>query len=156
VLLVVGRTRTAAMDVAAGWLIVIVADVALVTVAPGRLVVAMLALGNTIGLTVAGLALVFAARRAPGPAVLAGAGRVALSGLCAAAVGGAAGGGAGAALIAAVPSAGPVADALIAVLAVSCAAVAFAVVSYLPADSELRVVVLRARRAALRWRTALR
>ncbi len=155
VLLVTGRTRTAAMAVAAGWLIVIVADVALVTAAPGRLVVAMLALGNTVGLTVAGLALVVAARRAPGPAVLAGAGRVALSSLGAAAVGGAAGGGAGAALIAAVPTAGPVGDALIAVLAVSCAAVAFAVVAYLPPDSELRVVVMRARRAARRWRTAL-
>jgi putative peptidoglycan lipid II flippase len=156
VLLVTGRTRTAAMAVAVGWLIVIVADVALVTVAPGRLVVAMLALGNTVGLTVAGLALVVAARRAPGRAVLAGVGRVALSGLFAAAVGGAVGAGAGAALLAAVPSAGPIADALIAVLAVSCAAVAYAVVAYLPADSELRVVLLRARRAALRWRTALR
>jgi putative peptidoglycan lipid II flippase len=156
VLLVVGRTRTAAMAVAVGWLIVIAADVALVTVAPGRLVVAMLALGNTVGLTVAGLALVVAARRAPGSAVFAGAGRTALSGLCAAVVAGAAGGGAGAALIAALPSAGPVTDALIAVLAVSCAAVAFAVVAYLPADSELRAEVLRARRAAVRWRTALR
>jgi hypothetical protein len=29
-------------------------------------------------------------------------------------------------------------------------------VAYLPADSELRAEVLRARRAALRWRTALR
>jgi putative peptidoglycan lipid II flippase len=156
VLLVTGRTRTAAMAVAAGWLIVIVADVTLVSMAPGRLAVAMLALGNTVGLTVAGLALVVAARRAPGRAVLAGVGRVALCGLCAAAAGGAAGGGAGAALLAAVPSAGPIADALIAVLAVTCAAVAYAVVAYLPADSELRVVVLRARRAALRWRTAPR
>ena len=156
VLLVTGRTRTAAMAVAAGWLIVIIADVALVTVAPGRLVVAMLALGNTVGLTVAGLALVVAARRRPGPAVLAGVGRVALSGLCAAVVGGVSGGAAGAALLAALPSAGPVADALIAVLAVACAAVSYAVVAYLPADSELRVVLVRTRRAAIRWRTALR
>ncbi len=156
VLLVVGRTRTAAMAVAAGWLIVIVADVVLVSVVPGRLVVAMLALGNTVGLTVAGLALVVAVRRAPGRVALAGVGRVALSGLCAAVVGGAAGGVTGATLIAALPSAGPVGAALIAVLAVSCAALAFAVVAYLPADSELRVVLLRARRAAVRWRAALR
>jgi putative peptidoglycan lipid II flippase len=142
--------------VAAGWLIVIVADVVLVSVAPGRLVVAMLALGNTVGLTVAGLALAIAVRRAPGRAVFAGVGQVAVSGLCAAAAGGAAGVGAGAALMAAVPSAGPVTDALIAVLAVGCAAVAFGAVAYLPADSELRALVKRARRTALRRRAAVR
>ncbi len=156
VLLVTGRTRMAALAVAAGWLIVIVADVVLVILAPARLVVAMLAVGNTVGLTIAGLALVLAVRQAPGPAALAGVGRVALAGLFATVVGGAAGGGAGAALIAVVPSAGPVADALIAVLAVGCAAVTFTVVAYLPEGSELRAVVARARRAALRWRTTLR
>jgi putative peptidoglycan lipid II flippase len=156
VLLVAGRTRAAAMGVAAGWLIVIAADVVLVSLAPGRLAVPMLALGNTIGLTAAGLALAVAVRRAPGRATLVGVGRVALSGLCSAAVGGAAGVGTGAALIATVPSAGPVADALIAVLSVGCAAVVFAAVAYLPADGELRALVARARRTALRWRAAFR
>lgn len=150
VLLAAGRTRAAATAVAAGWLVVIVADVVLVTLAPGRLVVAMLALGNTLGLTVAGLALAVAVGRPAGRPALGGVGRVALSGLAAAAVGGAAGGGAAAALIAAVPSTGPVADALIAVLAAGCAAAAFAVVAYLPDGSELRAAVTRARRTALR------
>jgi putative peptidoglycan lipid II flippase len=150
VLLAAGRTRAAATAVAAGWLVVIVADVVLVTLAPGRLVVAMLALGNTLGLTVAGMALTVTVRRGRGRPALAGLGRVAVSGMAAAAVGGAAGGGTAAALIAAVPSAGPVADALITVLGAGCAAAAFAVVAYLPDGSELRAAVTRARRTALR------
>ena len=150
VLLALGRTRAAATAVAAGWLVVVAADVVLVTLAPGRLVVAMLALGNTIGLTVAGLALAAVVWRARGRAALAGVGRVAVSGLAAAAAGGAAGGGAAVALAAALPSAGPVADALIALLAAGCAAVAFALVAYLPDGSELRAAVSRARRTAPR------
>jgi hypothetical protein len=55
-----------------------------------------------------------------------------------------------AAKIAAVPSTGPVADAVIEVLAAGCAAAAFVVVAYLPDGSELRAAVTRARRAALR------
>jgi putative peptidoglycan lipid II flippase len=150
VLLAVGRTRSAATAVAAGWLVVIGADLILVTLAPGRLVVAMLALGNTLGLTVAGVALSVAARRGRGRPALAGLGRVAVSGMAAAAIGGAAGGGTAIALIAAVPSAGPVADALIAVLAAGCATAAFVAVAYLPDGSELRAAVTRARRTALR------
>ena len=72
VLLAAHRTRAAAIPVAAGWLIVIAADIVLVGLAPGRWVVAMLALGNTIGLTVAGLALVVAVVRTRGTAALAG------------------------------------------------------------------------------------
>jgi putative peptidoglycan lipid II flippase len=146
VLLALGRARPAAIAVAAGWLVVIVADVILVTVAPGSLVVPMLALGNTVGLTVAGLALVVAVRRARGRIALAGAAMVAGSGLAAAVAGGAVGGGAAAALIAALPAAGPVADALIALLAASCAVAAFGLVAYLPDGSELRAAVTRMRR----------
>jgi len=146
VLLAVGRTRAAAMAVVAGWLVVIVADVILVILAPASLVVPMLALGNTVGLTVAGIALIAAVRAARGRAALGGAGRVAGSGLAAAIAGGAAGGGAAVALMAALPSAGPVADALIALLAAGCALAAFGVVAYLPDGSELRAAVTRMRR----------
>jgi putative peptidoglycan lipid II flippase len=146
VLLAVGRTRAAATAVVAGWLVVIVADVILVTLAPGSLVVPMLALGNTVGLTVAGAALIAAVRTARGRAALAGAVRVAGSGLAAAVAGSAAGGGAAVALMAALPSAEPVADALIALLAAGCAVAAFGLVAYLPDGSELRAAVTRMRR----------
>lgn len=146
VLLTVGRTRAAATAVVAGWLVVIVVDVLLVSLSPGSLVVPMLALGNTVGLTVAALALIAAVRSARGRAALAGTGRVAGSGLAAAVAGGAAGGGAAAALMAALPSAGPVADAVIAVLAAGCAVAAFGLVAYLPDGSELRAAVTRMRR----------
>ena len=145
-LLAAGRTRLAATAIAAGWLVVIVGDVVLVALAPGRLVVPMLGTGNTLGVTVAGLALAVGVRRTRGGPALAGLGRVAASGLAAAAVGGAAGGGAAAALIATVPWTGPITDLLIAVLAAGCAAAAFAVVAYLPDGSELRAAVTRARR----------
>ena len=146
ILLAVGRTRVAATAVAAGWLVVIVADVILVTLAPGNLVVPLLALGNTAGLTVAGLALALAVRTVRGRDALAGTARVAGSGLAAAVAGAAAGGGAAAALMAALPTAGPVADVLIAVLAACCAVAAFGVVAYLPDGSELRAAVTRMRR----------
>ena len=146
VLLALGRTRAAATAVVAGWLVVIVADVVLVSLAPGSLAVPMLALGNTVGLTVAAVALVAAVRAARGRAALAGAGRVAGSGLAAAVAGSAAGGGAAVALISALPAAGPVADALIALLAAGCALAAFGLVAYLPDGSELRAAVTRMRR----------
>jgi putative peptidoglycan lipid II flippase len=150
VLLAIGRTRVAATAVAAGWLVVIVADVVLVGLAPGRRAVAMLALGNTIGLTMAGLALVAAVWRARGRAALAGVGRVAVSGLAAAAAGALAGGGTAVAVMVAVPSPGPVVDVLIAVLAAGCAAAAFGLVAYLPDGSELRAAVSRVRRTVPR------
>jgi len=146
VLLALGRTRPAATAVAGGWLVVIVADVILVAVAPGRLVVPMLALGNTVGLTVAGLALIAAVRAARGRVALAGAGRAAGSGLAAAVAGAVAGGGVAVALTAALPGAGPVADALIAMLAAGCAVAVFGLIAYLPDGSDLRAAVARMRR----------
>lgn len=146
VLLAAGRTRVAAIAVAAGWLVVIAADVVLVSLAPGRWVVAMLALGNTIGLTVAGIALVVAVRRTLGAAALAGTGRVAVSGLAAAA----AGGGIGTAAASALPMAGPVAAAAVGVLAAGCALAVFALVAYVLDGGELRAVVSRVRQALAR------
>ncbi|MBO0830946.1 MAG: virulence factor MviN [Actinobacteria bacterium] len=150
VLLAMGRWRVAATCVAAGWLVVVLADVVLVMVGPGRQVVPMLALGNTIGLTVAGLALVVAVHRARGPAVLAGAGRVVVSGLAAAVAGAAAGGGAAVALTGVLPPPGPVLDALTAVVAAACALAAYGLVAYLPDGSELRAAVARMRTTVVR------
>ena len=146
VLLAGRRTRVAAVAVGVGWLVVVVADVVLVGIAPARWVVGMLALGSSIGLTVAGVALVVAVRSALGPAALAGAGRAALAGLAAAV----AGGGAGAGVAAVVPITGPVAAALVAALAAGCAVAVFALVAYVLDGGELRAVVTRVRQALAR------
>ena len=68
----IGRLKVAAAALAGSWLLVIVADVVLAELAPARLVVAALALGNTIGQTVVAVPLVIATRRICGPAALAG------------------------------------------------------------------------------------
>jgi len=146
VLLAAGRTRVAAVIVGAGWLVVIAADVVLVTLASGPWVVGMLALGNTIGLTAAGLALLAAVRRARGTAALDGLGRVALSGVAAATAGAAS----GAAAAAALPSAIPELEALIAVLAAVCALAAFMIVAYFLDGGDVRAAVARIRRAESR------
>jgi putative peptidoglycan lipid II flippase len=146
VLLAARRARAAAAAVGGGWLVVIAADVVLVAIAPARSVVAMLALGNTIGLTAAGIALLVVVRRARGAAALAGTGRAAVSGLAAAAAGAAA----GAAVATALPSAGAAAQALIAVLAAACAVAAFAIVAYLMDGGELHAAVARMRRGVIR------
>jgi len=143
VLLAAGRTRVAAIIVGAGWLLVIAADVVLVSIVRGPLVVAMLALGNTIGLTAAGLALLVAVRRARGSGALDGTGRAAVCGLAAAT----AGAGAGAAVAAALPTVTPGVSALIAVLAGLCALAAFTVVAYLLDAGDVRAAVARLRRA---------
>jgi putative peptidoglycan lipid II flippase len=146
VLLAARRTRVAAIAVASGWLVVVAADIVLVEVAPGRWVVGMLALGSSIGLTVAGLALVVAVRRALGPAALAGAGRAAAAGATAAITGGGVGAGAAAAL----PIAGPVAAAFVAMVAAVTAVAVFALVAYAVDGGELRAVVSKVREALAR------
>jgi putative peptidoglycan lipid II flippase len=143
VLLAAHRTRAAAIPVAAGWLLVIVADIVLVTLAPGRWVVAMLALGNTIGLSVAGLALAVAVRRVRGLPALAGTSRAAASGLAAAIAGAIAGTGVAAAL----PVTRPASAALAAFIAASVALAAFTTVAYLLDGGELRAAMGRIRQA---------
>jgi putative peptidoglycan lipid II flippase len=143
VLLAAHRTRAAAIPVAAGWLIVIGADIVLVAVAPSRWVVAMLALGNTIGLSVAGLALVVAVLRTRGRAALAGTGRAAASGLAAAIAGAIAGTGVAAAL----SGTRPAPAALVAVLAAGSGLAAFMVVAWILDGGDLRAAVTRVRQA---------
>ncbi len=146
VLLADQRTRLAAGCVVGGWLLVMTADIVLVTLAPATWAVGMLALGNTIGLTAGGIALLAAVRRARGAAALAGTGRAALSGLAAAAAGAAA----GAATASALPAASPAADALIALVAAVCAVAAFAIVAFLLDGGDLRAAVIRIRAGDLR------
>lgn len=92
------RTRIAAVLITGGWLLVLLADLVLVPLVPRAWVVPALGLGNSIGLTAAGVALIVAVRRARGRAVLRGLPRACAAGLAAAAVGAAAGLGVSAAL----------------------------------------------------------
>ena len=86
-----GRSRTSAAAVSGGWLAVIVADLLIVPFVPARRVVPALGLGTSIGLTVAGLALLVLVRRDRGGRALAGVPRAFLAGLAGCAAGAAAG-----------------------------------------------------------------
>ena len=141
VLLADGRNRMAAMAMSAGWLLVIAADVAAVHLVTPRWVVPVLGLGNTVGLTASGAALLAAVRRARGTAALRGMVRAGAAGLTAALAGGAA----AAALSAAVPAAGAFPNGLLAVAASACAAVVFVAVGYALDGGDLRAAVARLR-----------
>jgi putative peptidoglycan lipid II flippase len=141
VLFACGRTRVAALAMVGGWLLVIAADVVAVALVSARWVVPVLGLGNTVGLTLSGIALLGAVRRARGRAALHGARRAALAGLAGAAVAGAA----GAAVSAALPVSGFVRNAGVAVLACACVTVVFGLTALLLDGGDLRAVAARAR-----------
>jgi putative peptidoglycan lipid II flippase len=144
VMFVIGRLKVAAVALVGGWVITIVADVVLVGLVPSRLVVAMLALGTTIGQTVVAIPLVFVTRRICGPAAVQGVGRATLAGLAA----GAAGAVVGLAVSLAVPLHHKLEAVALAVPAVGCAIAAFGVVAYLLDDGDLKAVLAWVRRVA--------
>ena len=75
-----GRTGQAARGILAGWAVTAAADVVLVVVLPAADRVPALAAGNTIGMSVLGVALlVMVARQAPGSGTFAGTGRLAVA-----------------------------------------------------------------------------
>jgi putative peptidoglycan lipid II flippase len=135
------RPRVAAAALVGGWLLVIVADVVAVALVPDWWVVPVLGLGNTIGLTVAGLALLGAVRRARGRAALRGAARAALAGLAGAVAGAAAGG----ALSSAVPARGFIPNAGVTILACGCVTLVFAGAALALDGGDLRAVLARGR-----------
>jgi putative peptidoglycan lipid II flippase len=148
VMFVIGRLKVAAAALAGSWLVVIVADVVLVELAPPRLVVAALALGTTIGQTAVAIPLVFVTRRICGRAALQGIGHVTLAGLAA----GAAGAAVGVAVSLAVPVHHKLAAFALALPAAVCAILAFGVVAYLLDDGDVKAVLAWVRRTAkLRW-----
>ena len=136
-----GQARVAAAAMVAGWLLVIVADVVAVALVPGRWVVPVLGLGNTIGLTAGGLALLAAVRRVRGRPALQGAARAALVSLA----GAVAGAVAGAALSAAVPVTGFFPNAGIALLACACVMVVFGAATLALDGGDLRAALARVR-----------
>jgi putative peptidoglycan lipid II flippase len=137
VMMVLGRLKIAAVAVAGSWLVVIVADAVLAELVPARLVVAALALGNTIGQTVVAVPLVLAARRIRGPEAVRGTGRATLAGAAA----GIAGAAAGAGLTLALPVSYKLLAAAVAALAAVAATVVFGLVTYLLNDGDLRAAM---------------
>jgi putative peptidoglycan lipid II flippase len=137
VMFALGRLKVAALAVGGSWLLVIMADVVLVQLVPAHLVVAALALGTTIGQTLAAVPLVIATRRIRGPAAVQGVGHAALAGL----VAGAVGAGVGVAIGVAVPVSHKLPALGLAILATCCAALAFGVLAYLLDDGDIRALL---------------
>ena len=149
VMFVIGRLKVAAVALTGSWLLVAVADVVLAELAPPRLVVAALSLGNTIGQTVVAVPLVLVTRRICGKAAVQGIGRANLAGLAAGAVGGAV----GVAITLAVPVHHKLDSFAVALPAAGCAIVAFGIVAFFLDHGDLRAVLAWARRAAPRLRS---
>ena len=146
VMFALGRLRVAAAGLAGSWLLVIVASVVLAELMPGHLVVAALALGNTIGQTVVAVPMVIATRRIRGRAAVQGLGHATLAGLAA----GAAGAAVGVAVCLALPMGGKLLAAGVAVLAAAGAIIAFGAVAFVLDRGDLKTVTARLRRLARR------
>jgi putative peptidoglycan lipid II flippase len=146
VMFVIGRLKVAAVALAGSWLLVIVTDLVLVQLVPARLVVAMLALGTTVGQTVVAIPLVFVTRRICGTAAVQGAGHATLAGVAACAAGAAV----GVAVSLAVPLHHKLEAVALAVPAACCAILAFGVTAYILDNGDLKTILAWARRAVRR------
>jgi peptidoglycan biosynthesis protein MviN/MurJ (putative lipid II flippase) len=144
VLFASGRNRVAAAALVGGWLVVIAVDVAAVPLVATRWVVPVLGLGNTIGLTYTGIALLAAVRGTRGTAALRGSPRAAGAGLAGAVAGAAA----GALVSASLPVSGFIPNAAVTLLACLCAAAAFGVAALALDGGDLRALAVR---VAGRW-----
>jgi putative peptidoglycan lipid II flippase len=136
VMFALGRLRVAGVALTANWLVVMAADAVLTQVAPPRLEVAALAVGNTIGQSAVAIPLVIATRRIRGRAAVAGVGHAAITGFLASAAGSAAG---VMAMTALAPHSGAM-DAVAAIVAVGCAVIAFGVVAFTLDRGDLRAI----------------
>jgi hypothetical protein len=143
-MLAIGRLKVAAVAVAGSWVLVTLAQVALAELMPGRLTVAALALGYSVGQTAAAIPLVIVARRIRGKAAVHKVGRSVLAGFAAAAAGALVGLGVSIAL--------PTNHKLPAIgtgtLAVSCAFIVFGGVAFLLDPGDMRALLARLRQIA--------
>ncbi|RKS73246.1 putative peptidoglycan lipid II flippase [Actinomadura pelletieri DSM 43383] len=138
------RGRMGAAAIVTGWLVVMVADIALVWTADRQWVVAALGAGNAAGMTVAGALLLGTLLRARGAASVAGIPRALAAGLA----GGAAGAAAGYATAALLGTGGPGATGELrnvgtGLLAAVAAAVVFLVIAFVIDGRDLRAVLSR-------------
>jgi putative peptidoglycan lipid II flippase len=141
VMFAIGRLKVAAAALAGSWALSIAADVILVELVPAHLVVAALALGTTIGQTVVAIPTVIATRRICGTAAVRGVARACLVGLGAAVVGSAV----GVAVSFSVPVGHKLLDAGVSIVAAGCAVLAFGAIAYLFDGGDLRVILTRVR-----------
>jgi putative peptidoglycan lipid II flippase len=139
VLFASGRNRLAAVSLVGGWVVVTAVDVAAVPLVASRWVVPVLGLGNTIGLTCAGIALLIAVRASRGTAALRGSARAAGAGLAGALAGGAA----GALLAARFHVSGFVPNAAVTLLVCACAAAVFGAAALALDGGDLRALAAR-------------
>lgn len=139
-----GRLKVAAAGLAGQPLLQIVLSVLLVRLVPAHLVVAALALGNTVAMLVVAVPMVIATRRIRGRAAVRGVGRATLASLAA----GAAGAAAGVAATLAVPVGRKLVDAGSGALAAIIAIAAFAAVAYVLDKGDLKTIALRIGRLA--------
>jgi peptidoglycan biosynthesis protein MviN/MurJ (putative lipid II flippase) len=139
VLFASGRSRLAAVSLVGGWVVVTAVDVAAVPLVATRWVVPVLGLGNTIGLTYAGIALLIAVRASRGTAALRGSARAAGAGLAGALAGGAA----GALLAARFHVSGFVPNAAVTLLVCACAAAVFGAAALALDGGDLRALAAR-------------
>ncbi|TDD40482.1 virulence factor MviN [Actinomadura sp. KC06] len=138
------RGRMGAAAVVTGWLVVMVADVALVLSADRQWVVAALGVGNAAGMTVAGALLLGTLLRARGAAAVAGLPRALAAGLAGGAAGGAAGYAVAALLGAGTAGAsGELRNAGTGMLAALAAAAVFLIVAFVIDGRDLRAVLSR-------------
>jgi putative peptidoglycan lipid II flippase len=140
-MLALGRFKVAGFALAGSGLLALLCQVVLAELAPAHLVVPALALGHTIGTTVAAIPLVIATRRIRGKAVVQGVKRATLAGLAA----GAGAAAIGVAVSLALPVSHKLLDVLVGALATGCAVIVFAGVAYLLDDGDVRWAVTRLR-----------
>ena len=139
VLYAAGKGRASAAAQVTGWIAVIAAEVALVEAAGRATAVAALGLGNSIGMTVAGVLLLITLARIRGRTALRGMGRAVATGLAGAAAGFAAGAG----VVAAFGATGLAASVGVGVLAAVAAGAAFIAVAYAGDRDGLRGLIGR-------------
>jgi putative peptidoglycan lipid II flippase len=151
-LLALGRLKVAAMALAGSGLLVLLFEVVLAELAPARLVVAALALGNTIGSTAAAIPLVLVTRRIRGRAAVQGVGRATLAGVAA----GVAGAAVGLVVSLALPVSHRILYGITGALAAGCAVIVFAGVAYFFDDGDLKMALAGLRRIATEWRIRFR
>ncbi len=143
-LFALGRLKAAGIGLVAGPLLQAALSYPLVLMAPPHLVVPALALAGTIGYLVVVVPMVFAVRRARGPAAVAGVGQATLSGIAA----GAAGAAVGLAATLVMPTGGKIFEAGAGVLSAALALLVFGLVAYALDRGDLRTAAGRLRRFA--------
>jgi putative peptidoglycan lipid II flippase len=138
-MLAVGRLKIAAAAVGGSTVVAAIAQLTLAELVPPRLVVAGLAAGNTIGMTVVAIPFVIVTRRVLGPASVHGLRRATAAGLAAAVVAGLV----GAAVSVAIPVHHKLAEAGAGAMAAVCVIAVFAVIAVRLDDGDLRAVLAR-------------